>query len=245
VTDQGGRKRKGDGLGRAADWLSRVVLVVICLSAIAWAAGVLYNEGDRAFAARLELLLGSRTATAEEIARGRIVLGKHGADCAGEFRRTASALALFDADAAGYTGGTGEAAIEAIKQQLRCTPADANAWLLLAIAEQRLGLPSQNVSQRVAMSYRYGPREGWIAGRRLLFLCQNADGIPETLRADAMRDFGGILEARRLNEVVDAYRACPAEDRKRLDVVLVSASSEARAAFARAAALQTAPGQLP
>lgn len=229
-------------MGRAADWLSRILIVLIALFSLGWAIGVFLGERDRVTAARLELSLGSRTATAAEIDRGRTVLAAHTGDCGPDFRRAATALALYDADVAGYARETAEAALETIREQLRCTPVDANAWLLLAFVEQHLGLPSQDVSGHVAMSYRYGPREAWIAGRRLRFLCQHAAGIPETLRADALNDFSGILEARRIDEVVEAYRACPTEDRKRLDLVLVSASSEARSEFAKAIAVQSASG---
>lgn len=80
-------------------------------------------------------------------------------------------LALYDSER-GRTGLDGafsflEQAEEEIGSALHLSSGNANLWYLLAETGARLSGPNRQVLQSLQLSYLAGPREGWVARRRL------------------------------------------------------------------------------
>jgi hypothetical protein len=162
------------------------------------------------------------------------MLETHAGDCRIDFTRSAISVAIYEAEANNPSPGANQAAMDAIKRHLRCSPMQSNAWFLLAVFETRTAANDDFVSEHLALSYRLGPREAWIAARRVLFLCGLPGGIPERFQSDALSDFLGLMEAGRITAAIEAYRACDSKDRTALDATIASSSPQARAAFAKA-----------
>jgi len=53
-----------------------------------------------------------------------------------------------------------------VEDALACAPLDGNLWLSLAILSRAMGDDPEKTAQHLALSERYAPHEGWIAGRR-------------------------------------------------------------------------------
>lgn len=53
-----------------------------------------------------------------------------------------------------------------LEEALACSPLDGNLWLSLAILSRALDDTPERTARFIALSERYAPYEGWIAGRR-------------------------------------------------------------------------------
>lgn len=53
-----------------------------------------------------------------------------------------------------------------LEDALACSPLDGNLWLSLAILSRAIGDAPARTARFIALSERYAPHEGWIAGRR-------------------------------------------------------------------------------
>ena len=77
---------------------------------------------------------------------------------------------------------------------LRCNPVDSFLWLTLYRATvMRDGFKREDLAY-LQMSYRLGPREGWIALRRNWLAMAVFTQLPPDLADDVVREFAGIVD---------------------------------------------------
>jgi hypothetical protein len=97
-------------------------------------------------------------------------------------------------------------AATALRQLLRCVPADGNAWMRLAMIDlQRLGL-SQGVIHALKNSYLNAPNEGWVIRARIPFAATlYAAGLPST-EADLILDIDRLLSRGSSAEIALLYK---------------------------------------
>ena len=68
------------------------------------------------------------------------------------------------------------------------SPANSNYWYLLAEVRAKLYTADSKLNELLKMSYFLGPREGWIARRRLLFVLNNWEITDRKVRRLAYKD---------------------------------------------------------
>jgi hypothetical protein len=100
-------------------------------------------------------------------------------------------------------------AVDAIRQSLACSPADAFLWLALYALE-----PSAPLNY-LTTSYRLGPNEGWIALKRNPVAFANFDELPDDLRGVVVQEFVRIVEMNTIGDAVKIFVG-PAWDHREL-----------------------------
>jgi len=143
----------------------RILLSAIAIAALLFAVFGLAEESDRRTVQWAELGALRHTLSEADRLAAEQVLGNHVGDCRADYRRAATALSVGSGlpDETARHPGLLE---ESVGAQLRCSPADGNAWLLLAIASQEAQEPEM-VVRYTNLSQADAPREGWIIDRRV------------------------------------------------------------------------------
>jgi hypothetical protein len=126
-----------------------------------------------------------------------------------------------------------------IRAQLRCSPADGNAWLLLALISHQQDNTEPEVSY-ARLSQSNSPREGWIVERRIDFVCSAAKSSFDRLAEVLQRDFEALLSDRQFEKVVDHYAKCREKIGGVLDAALSRVGAGIREDFVRDMALRAA-----
>ena len=209
--------------------MARLLILMLAAASIAFVVQTAMSERDRMALAPVLDALEKGEVSAAGLAPLGPVLDRHAGDCDATFRRAASMRAV--AEAAPDKAAAG---IETVKAELRCSPMAVDAWLDLAILEDRAGDREAEIARHLDLSYRYGPREARLAARRVLFACERG-GV---LDARAVDDFRGAIESGLAGEAADAYRACGIDARIGLDVALADLAADSQIAFARALAAE-------
>ena len=81
----------------------------------------------------------------------------------------------------------------AIRSSLSCSPADPFLWLVLySLKERENGYRPEDV-EYLRMSYRLGPREGWIAVKRNRLAFSEIQRLPADLSDAAINEFVGLV----------------------------------------------------
>lgn len=201
----------------------------------------LRSEPERIEAVQAELAIatGATRRPSDEI---RSILAARSDECRREFRRADTAISLADLaaiDASEERDAMRKAATSAIRRQLSCSPRDANAWFLLAVAADPAA-DAGAILDYVNMSARYAPLEGWILVRRVRFLCSTSGldiaGVSEAVQ----RDFRALLNDGQFAEAISIYDNCRNGAERGLADALKSVSSKTREEFARAIARNAA-----
>jgi hypothetical protein len=93
----------------------------------------------------------------------------------------------------------------AVRRSLSCAPADPFLWLVLFWVEEREnGIRSENLKY-LRMSYRLGPREGWIALKRNRVAFWSYKRLPPDLAKNAVDEFIGLIESNFIGLAVDIF----------------------------------------
>jgi hypothetical protein len=79
------------------------------------------------------------------------------------------------------------------RRSLSVTPADPLLWLVLFWANKMKDDRSQNNFANLRMSYRLGPREGWVASRRNYIALANFADLPDDLKEAALTEFKDLV----------------------------------------------------
>ena len=222
--------------------LCRIVVSIVAAAAFLFALHGLGNESDRLAASRAELNLLRKGASDFDLAEVKQVLSQYRLDCRNEFRRAATAFSSADlaASTAAESTLTGLRHVEEnIRAQLRCSPSDGNAWLLLAVISHQAGNAEPEVPY-VRLSQSNSPREGWIVERRIDFICSTAKSSFDRLAEVLQRDFEVLLSDRLFEKVVDHYAKCREQIGGVLEAALARVGSGIRDDFVRAMALRVA-----
>jgi hypothetical protein len=82
-----------------------------------------------------------------------------------------------------------------VRLALRCSPSDAFLWLTLYRVETvRVGFTS-NCLNYLAMSYRLGPNEGWVALKRNVLAFSIYQQLPVDLQEASVNEFVGLVRS--------------------------------------------------
>jgi hypothetical protein len=123
-------------------------------------------------------------------------------------------LALFPgcgAGAASPSAGDGAAAprcLDVIEATLQEAPWSGELWYAKALYLARAGEGEAPLFEALRMSWRTAPKEGWVAGGRVLLALRLYPTLPEDLRARASEDLALILEYDQYSDpLVTSYAA--------------------------------------
>jgi len=95
--------------------------------------------------------------------------------------------------------------IESVRRSLACSPADPFLWVTLFRAESgNYGLRDGDFNY-LAMSYRTGPNEGWIALRRNFVALSVFESLPKDLADLAVDEFTRILGLGLYQEAIEIF----------------------------------------
>ena len=201
------------------------------------ATGRLQGQADRLRLTSAELTLAQSGAVpAAFLAAAEASAERHDGDCLADFRRGAMAVAFIHLRAGPDDPANRSRARTAIEERLRCSPADGNAWLLLAETSARDGATSEKTAGLLHASRTYAPLEGWIIERRLAFACAAAPDVAAKTSAVVRADFAALLSALAFRRAAQIYETCGADVIPGLDATLAAAPQAVRAGFARAIA---------
>jgi cytochrome c-type biogenesis protein CcmH/NrfG len=119
------------------------------------------------------------------------------------------------------------ARIEALSRQLGVRPLSSSDWLALAGMRVAAGAPEDAVASELRMSYLTGPNEAPVMFRRGVFGLLQWQSLPETVRADTIRDLAGVLDEAtatdaRLDVIKGVIAAKPADARSQIAAMLGS-----------------------
>jgi len=219
---------------------SRIMVGGLAAAGLLVCVNGLWAEGDRLSVMSAELASAIRSDRAGALAAAKQAAARHDGDCTNDFRRGATAIAFADLPSRmdqSYDARLSAATIE-IKEQLRCSPSDGNAWLLLAMVSEMAGQHGL-VPDYLKLSQFYSPREGWILVQRIGFVCSlpepNLDEITELVRSD----FRALLSDRVFDKAAGLYDGCRNEAGKVLEDLLSKAPPDVSKAFAREMAKKT------
>lgn len=87
---------------------------------------------------------------------------------------------------------------QALQDMLACSPFESNQWLSLAMLDVERNGVRDKAFTFLELSYLTAPREGWIVERRLTFVANIAQFVPQKLRAQIHND---IFEMRRMGPI--------------------------------------------
>lgn len=96
-----------------------------------------------------------------------------------------------------------DAVDKAIRRSLECSPADPFLWLVLySVESARNGFRDQYLNY-VSMSYKLGPREGWIAVQRNRVVMAIFPALPPDLAELAVSEFVELVSSRLYGPAAD------------------------------------------
>jgi hypothetical protein len=88
------------------------------------------------------------------------------------------------------------AADNAIRRSLECSPADPFLWLVLYSVESTRNGARDEYLNYISMSYRLGPREGWIAVQRNRVAMTIFPRLPSDVAEMALAEFAELVQSR-------------------------------------------------
>lgn len=153
-------------------------------------------------------------------------------NCLADFSRGALAVALDRWQSEPGSDKALSTVRDATTARLRCAPADANAWLILARTAPASAPPEQVLSY-VRESRKLAPAEGWIIESRLAFVCRASSALQSALSDISNADAAQLLAGRRYSDFAKLYNRCGEPARRSFDQALAGATQEVRAAYAR------------
>lgn len=220
----------------------RTTTFLCAVACLILAANRLRDQPDRLSLASTELTLTrSGTAPAALLQAAEASAERRRGDCLADFRRGAMAVALIQLRSTPDDPANHEKAHTTIVERLRCSPADGNAWLLLAEISAIQGETNDKTAALLQASKTYAPFEGWIVERRLAFAC-TAGRAAKATTAEVMRaDFATLLAALEFRRAAKLYEICDTDAIRELDATLATSQHEVRAGFARAVAAGLPP----
>lgn len=189
----------------------------------------------RLTAAELALLKPATVPSAFLVAADETVERRKG-DCLAEFRRGAMAVAFLHLREGPDAAARRAAARTAIEDRLRCSPADGNAWLLLADISARETEGGDRAAALLQASRYFSPHEGWIVQRRLAWACNFEQPAIAAVASVAASDFTVLLTAEEFRRAAALYETCRKDMLPALDTALSLSSLAVRQRFARAVA---------
>jgi hypothetical protein len=99
---------------------------------------------------------------------------------------------------------------------LSCSPADPLLWLVLYWVETtRNGFRAEYV-RYIEMSYKTGPREGWVAQRRNRLALAIFPQLPDALAAQVVDEFAKMLNSGFVDDAVQSFVGPGWPERNRL-----------------------------
>jgi len=216
----------------------RILLSAIAIAALLFAVFGLAEESDRRTVQWAELGALRHTLSEADRLAAEQVLGNHVGDCRADYRRAATALSVGSGlpDETARQPGLLE---ESVRAQLRCSPADGNAWLLLAIASQEAQEPEM-VVRYTNLSQADAPREGWIIDRRVDLISSSEQPAFDALRPALQRDFEVLLGDHLFDKVSAHASRYSQRTGPVLEAALANVDMEIRDSFVRDAALRQA-----
>jgi hypothetical protein len=84
----------------------------------------------------------------------------------------------------------------AIRRSLQCSPADPFLWLVLYSVESARNGARDDYLKYISMSYRLGPREGWIAVQRNRVVMAIFPMLPPDLAERVLTEFAELVQNR-------------------------------------------------
>lgn len=118
-----------------------------------------------------------------------------------EVIRSSAVIRLRNAEVdlgAGVTPGRSVAfavALSAVRGAVASMPTDSFLWFALSWLEKNGAGFTPLVADSLAMSYRTGPYEGWIAVHRNGFSISLLGALPRELRSSAFSEFGALVDS--------------------------------------------------
>jgi hypothetical protein len=82
-----------------------------------------------------------------------------------------------------------------VKRSLDCVPTDAFLWFIRYWLLITQGNAASDQLDNLAMSYRLGPNEGWIALRRNVFALAVYDLLPAHVQKDVRSEFASLVDS--------------------------------------------------
>jgi hypothetical protein len=126
-----------------------------------------------------------------------------------------------------------DAVDKAIQRSLGCSPADPFLWLVLySIKSAKGGFRSEYLNY-ISMSYRLGPREGWIAVQRNRLVMAIFPLLPPDLAAAAVKEFATLVANRLYDPSADILLGPGWNVRDRLLAQLAEVPLRERTEFAQ------------
>ena len=126
-----------------------------------------------------------------------------------------------------------DAVDKAIQRSLGCSPADPFLWLVLySVKSAKGGFRSEYLSY-ISMSYRLGPREGWIAVQRDRLVLAIFPLLPPDLAELAVKEFATLVANRLYDPSADILLGSGWNIRDRLLAQLADVPQRERAEFAQ------------
>jgi hypothetical protein len=92
---------------------------------------------------------------------------------------------------------------KAIQRSLGCAPADPFLWLVLYSVKSAKGGFRSEYLNYISMSYRLGPREGWIAVQRNRLVMAIFPLLPADIAEMALSEFADLVQNRLYDGAVD------------------------------------------
>ena len=91
----------------------------------------------------------------------------------------------------------------AIRRSLQCSPADPFLWLVLYSVESARNGTRDDYLKYLSMSYRLGPREGWIAVQRNRVVMAIFPMLPPDLAEMVLAEFAELVQNRLFDQAAD------------------------------------------
>jgi len=130
-------------------------------------------------------------------------------------------------------GGRLDAVDKAIRRSLGCSPADPFLWLVLYSIKSAKGGFHSEYLKYVSVSYRLGPREGWIAVQRNRVVMAIFPLLPPDLAEFAVKEFATLVANRLYDPSADILLGSGWNIRDRLLAQLAEVPMRERTEFAQ------------
>lgn len=134
--------------------------------------------------------------------------------------RLAMADAVVESDSFARFDGTLDDAALSLRDLLRCSPLDGNAWLRLAMVEVQRGGPTPAVVQALEASYLAAPVDLWVMRARIPFVARLVTSGVSGLEKPFETELDVFLDKAFSQDIAAVYAATPENARKILEARL-------------------------
>jgi hypothetical protein len=93
--------------------------------------------------------------------------------------------------------------VVSIQNSLRCAPADSFLWLVLYWAESTRHGFHPRYFDYLALSYKLGPYEGWVALKRSRFALAVFEQLPAAIAEQSIAEFAGLVNSNFYREAAE------------------------------------------